>query len=462
MRLLRSLISLICLLGLLFGVGGCTQTYSTTVKSAQKISQTNGNLNANLNAGDRFGAALANIGDLDQDGIPDLAVGSPDDDESGNDRGAVWILFMDNKGRVKNRVKITAGVSGFAGSLNDSDHFGSAVASPGDLDGDGIPDLVVGAPGDDDNGPDRGALWVLFLNRNGSVRTQQKISDVSGGFVAGLQDNDQFAGAIAAIGDLNGDGITDLVVGSAQCDDGGSNRGAVYILFMNHDGTTQSQQKISATAGNFHGDLHDEDHFGSAVTRIGDLDGDGVMDIAVGASGDDSGGSDRGAVWVMFMNRDGTVKSAQKIAQDNAKFDQLLADGDNFGSALADVGDLNGDGIDELAVGADQSGDGGPVRGAVYILFLKKTAEVISSSRISQLAGKFPGSLNDGEQFGAALVGLGDLDGDGNKDIVVGADMDNDGGTATGASWVLFMSAVKLGYRIDPSANLDSYFRGKR
>ena len=160
------------------------------------------------------------------------------------------------------------------------------------------------------------------------------------------------------------------------------------------------------------------------------------------------------------MNLDATVKAEQKISQGNADFDQLLVDGDSFGSALADVGDLNSDGIDELAVGANQSGDGGPVRGAVYILFLKKTGKVISSSRISQLAGNFPDSLTDGEQFGDAVLGLGDLDGDGNKDIAVGANLDNDGNTGAGAVWVLFMSPVKIGNRVDPNANLNDYFTG--
>jgi len=319
----------------------------------------------------------------------------------------------------------------------------------------------VGAPGDDDGGTDRGAVWVLFLNADGSVHYQQKISDLSGGLATGLNDNDQFGGAVASAGDINGDGIPDLVVGSTGCDDGGTDRGAVYILFMNRDGTVQSEQKISSSAGNFTGPLSDYDHFGSAVAGVGDIDGDGIPDIVVGASGDDSGGTDRGAIWVLFMNRDGTVKAQQKISQLDGQFDQVLSDNEHFGSALADVGDLNGDGRDEVAVGANQNGDGGPARGAVYILFLQKTGEVISSSRISQTAGHFPDTLTDGEQFGDAVVGLGDLDGDGNKDIAVGANLDDDGGTDRGALWVLFMSSVSVGYRTDPNANLATYFSGK-
>lgn len=448
--------------GFALAMTACTQTYSVEVSSAQKISDTQGNLNlnTNLNNGDQIGAALANLGDLNADGMSELAAGSPDDDTAGTDRGAVRVVFLDTAGQVQNSITLTQGLNGFTGTLQDNDHFGSAIAAIADLDGDNIPDMAVGAPGDDDNGSDRGALWIVFLNADGSVHYQQKISDLVGGLVAGLEDNDQFGDAVASADDINADGIPDLVVGSRGCDDGGTNRGAVYILFMNRDGTVQSQQKISATSGNFSGVLHDGDQFGSAVAGIGDLDGDGIPDIAVGASGDDSGGSNRGAVWVLFMNRDGTVRAQQPISQTDGQFDQVLSDGENFGSALADVGDLNDDGRDELAVGANHNGDGGLSRGAVYILFLKQTGEVISSSRISQNAGNFPDSLSDSEQFGDAVTGLGDLDGDGNKDIAVGANLDDDGGSDRGALWVLFMSSVKVGYRSDPNASLATYFAG--
>ena len=113
------------------------------------------------------------------------------------------------------------------------------------------------------------------------------------------------------MGDLDGDGITDLAVG-AYYDDGGTNCGAMWILFLNANGTTKSYQKISDTAGSFTGTLSDDDRFGSSVASLGDLDGDGVADIAVGARLDDDGGSGRGAVWILFLNTNGTVKSYQQ------------------------------------------------------------------------------------------------------------------------------------------------------
>jgi hypothetical protein len=95
--------------------------------------------------------------------------------------------------------------------------------------------------------------------------------------------------------------VGDLAVGAWPDDDGGLDRGAVWILFLNPDGTVDSHQKISDTVGGFTGTLDDEDHFGVSMTSLGDLDGDGVGDLAVGAARDDDGGLNRGAVWILFL-----------------------------------------------------------------------------------------------------------------------------------------------------------------
>ena len=112
----------------------------------------------------------------------DLALGAQADNDGGPDRGAVWILFLNPDGTLKGEQRISALSGNFAGSLSNYDHFGSALAGLGDLDGDGLVDLAVGAPDDDDSNFDKGAVWVLFLNADGSVKTHQKISALEGGF----------------------------------------------------------------------------------------------------------------------------------------------------------------------------------------------------------------------------------------------------------------------------------------
>ena len=217
------------IIGLVLAVSGCTKTYSTEVASSQKISESTGNFSSTLNTGDQFGSAITNIGDLDNDGVIDLAVGAPYDDDNGPDRGAVWILFMNDNGQVDIKQKLADNTGGFGAGLDDGDQFGSAVTALGDLNKDGFPDVAVGTPGDDDGGNNRGAIWILFLNSNGTVQTKQKISNLTGGFTGELTDNVQFGRALTNIGDLNNDGIADLAVGVQDDDDGGINRGAVWI-----------------------------------------------------------------------------------------------------------------------------------------------------------------------------------------------------------------------------------------
>ena len=183
-----------------------------------------------------------------------------------------------------------------------SDNFGRALANLGDLDSDGVSDLAVGAFLDNDGGTGRGAVWILFMNTDGTVKSEQKISDTAGGFNGILDNGDNFGESVASLGDLDNDGVSDLAVGAILDDDGGIDRGAVWILFMNTDGTVKSEQKISDTAGGFNGILDNSDTFGASVAGMGDLDGDGVTDLAVGADGDDDGDHDFGSVWILFLN----------------------------------------------------------------------------------------------------------------------------------------------------------------
>ncbi|MCP5029620.1 MAG: hypothetical protein GY929_25390, partial [Actinomycetia bacterium] len=270
-----------------------------TVGGEQKISDIVGGLTGPLGNADCFGASTASIGDLDGDGIVDIAVGAYRDDDGGTDRGAVYVLLLNADGTVKAEQKISSTTGGFTGPLGNSDRFGASVAGVGDVDGDGIVDIAVGAYLDDDGGSSRGAVYVLFLNADGTVKAEQKISSTTGGLTGPLDNSDRFGQSVAGVGDVDGDGIPDIAVGASQDDDGGSAAGAAYVLFLIVDGTVKAEQQISSPTGGLTGPLDNSDYFGRSVTGVGDLDGDGIVDIAVGAYYDDDGGSKRGAVYVL-------------------------------------------------------------------------------------------------------------------------------------------------------------------
>ncbi len=445
--------------GGLLALGAASTAQDCAVLSEQKISGTAGGFTGSLDNSDNFGRSAAALGDLDGDGVEDLAVGAPFDDDGASNQGAVWILFLNGDGTVKAHQKISESAGGFAGDLDAADHFGFAVSALGDLDADGIGDLAVGAHGDDDGASTRGAVWILFLNANGTVKQEQKISDTEGGFTGSLNTGDNFGFAVASLGDLDGDGTGDLAVGARLDDDGGADRGAVWILFLHADGTVKGHQKISDTQGGFLGDLDDGDEFGWAAASPGDVDGDGLADVAVGVQLDDDGGPERGAVWILFLNADGTVRNEQKISHTQGGFGGTLDDDDRFGWSLSAPGDYDGDGTVDVAAGAVGDDDGGDRRGALWLLLLNADGTVKDEHKISDTAGGFGGVLENSDQLGSSAAPVGDLDGDGAPNLAVGAWLDDDGGENRGAVWKLSLGhgsseVTRLGIPPNPNAFL--------
>ena len=415
-----------------------------TVKGIQKVSDTQGGFTPPLDTNDQLGRAVANLGDLDGNGVVDLASAGLGDDDGGLDNGAAYVIFLRPDGRgVLKAQKISELAGGFTGVLDEGDQFGRALAGIGDLDGDGLPDLAVGANYDDDGGSNRGALWLLRLNADGTVKQTSKISSTQGGFTGPLRANDEFGRAVASLGDLDGDGVIDLAVGAPTDSTGGTRRGAVWILFLNRDGTVKRHVKIASGLGGFTGRLKNLDWWGFSLANLGDFDGDGVTDLAVGAALDDDGAVNAGAAWLLYLRSDGTVKEHRKISMLSGGFTGALEFPDQFGTSVAPLGDLNGDGITDLAVGAVKDGDGGAERGAVYVLFLTANGTVAFHQKISNLEGGWPlRTLNNWDWLGSSLAPLGDLDGDGVFDVTIGARNDDDGGPNNGAFYLTFLNGT--------------------
>lgn len=299
--------------------------------------------------------------------------------------------------------------------LNDGAFFGKSSADVGDVDGDGINDLLVGASGKHDC-DGCGAVFILFMSTDATIREYSKISKHSGGFGYNLGGWERFGTSVAGIGDIDSDGVPDIAVGAIEYD-GGAKGGSVFIIRLRSNGHVKGWKRIGHS---FDVPLGDYDMFGTSITSLGDLDGDGVVDIAVGATQDRlssdwvspcmADACSFGYVLILFLKVDGTVKGTQKITSGQAGFGAALQIRNHFGSSLANLGDLDGDGVVDLAVGANGKGahlDGamGEGTGELFILFLsdRRDGTVRSYQRIGQGVGGLTAQLASYSQFGSGM-----------------------------------------------------------
>ena len=416
-----------------------------TLMSTKKISALSGNIPANvLQTGDQFGCSIDTIGDLNGDGVMDIVVGAFGDDDGNSGTGAAYILFMDSNRTVNSYQKISATQGNFIGNnLQAGEGFGYRVASIGDINNDGIMDIAVGSPFSDVGGTDRGSVYVIFLNTNGTVKGHQKINN-SNGYLSGgipLQNSGWFA-SVSAIGDINNDGIPDIAVGCSQDSGGPSSyqKGAIYVLLMDTTGKASSYYKIQNGVTNFTNLMLNGDRLGISVSSIGDINRDGIPDIASGAFRDDTGGNNSGAVYVIFLDTNGSVKSYSKIS--NSSFTSNVLSGE-FGVSVSGVHDVDGNGVDNLLIGAYSQSN---YAGAAYLINIDTTGTVVDYKKYEGTA--IPTNTSN-ERFGWGASRFADINKDGYLEVCVGAARDNDGGSMTGAVYVLSLK-VNLSVNIFP------------
>ena len=331
-------------------------------------------------------------------------------------------------------TRISNGEGGMDADIENGDRFGRDHDSIGDVDGDGVVDLIFGARSDDDGAEDAGAVYILFMNADGTVESNQKISALHGGFTDELEARNYFGYGVAGIGDYDGDSVPDVAVSAPN--------GAVpvlYILHLNRDGTIKSMVRT-------------EDVIAQGLSAVGDIDQDGRIDLVAA----DPNGAGGGQAHLLFFGADSTLKSDETVTFGGGMggFGGSLAAGDSFGgreSAL--LGDLDQDGTQELAIGAFLS-DGG--HGAIWIVSLdSETHQVVDERKIAPGLDGFdediPLDTNPngtvGGQFGHALVGAGDLNGDGVPDLITSANQYNNG-----VGYVIYLNpdkSVKTFTRLD-------------
>jgi hypothetical protein len=344
-----------------------------------------------------YGTAVAGAGDVNDDGFADILVGGDLFDRGETDEGGAWLYLGSAAG-----VDTTADWSGEGNGQNA--YFGYAVAGAGDVNGDGFADALIGIPG-------RNQARVYTGGPGGLSPTPAWTAFGSGSF--GL--------AVAGAGDVNGDGYDDVVVGAVNDSNGQIGEGRAFVYM----GSAAGLAALPAWTGE---GAQTGARFAYSVGTAGDVNGDGYDDLIVGAAEYDAGETNEGRAYVFLGSAAGLAATPVWSAESDQPDTY-------FGFSVGSAGDVNGDGYDEVLVGATWYAVTSPDDGRAYV-FLGS-----AGGPAALPAWTTTGSH---EELGFWLDSAGDVNDDGFADVIVGAPHHHDPDYAEGAALVFLGSPAGL------------------
>ncbi len=369
-------------------------------------------------AEDLAGYGVTGVGDVNNDGYDDIFVTAQQNDAGGLNAGAAYVVL----GPITGTFGLGAADARWTG-VGANDQV-SDPAYGGDINGDGTVDLLVGAQFNDTAGTDAGAAYILF--GPGTAGGSLASADV---VITGEAIGDEAGSSLWAEGDVDGNGIADVLVGARKQDGGGADSGALYVLL---GPVTTSTSLANADAKWVGAHPGAEIGWGVSVSTAGDVNGDGYDDILVGARFDNDVGTYAGAAYLILGPV--TTGTSASLATADAKLLGELAR-DFTGDAVHGPGDIDADGFDDLLIGSGYNDAGAANGGAVYIVNGPVTGTVSLAS--------FDGAIRaEGADDRARGHGVGDLDNDGHADVMLGAMLNDRAGLDAGAVYLFYGSGL--------------------
>ncbi len=328
------------------------------------------------------------------------------------------------------------GSNGFAlNGINAFDASGGSVSGAGDINGDGFDDLIIGAPGAEPNGFNSGQSYVVFGSDGGFPASLELAElDGSNGFALnGINGNDLSGVSVSGAGDVNGDGFDDLIVGAPGAYANAFFSGQSYVVFGSDEGFPASLElaDLEGSNGFALNGINAFDASGGSVSGAGDVNGDGFDDLIIGAFGQS---------YVVFGSDGGFPASLELSDLNGSNGFALNASGSSVSGAVSGAGDINGDGFDDIIVGARFADPNGDSSGQSYVVF-GDDGGFPASLELADLDGSNGFALNginSGDRSGRSVSSAGDIDGDGIDDLIIGASGADPNGSGSGQSYVVF------------------------
>ncbi|RFO96304.1 hypothetical protein DIC66_13405 [Rhodoferax lacus] len=398
-------------------------------------------------AGDGSGYRVANAGDVNGDGLSDMIVSSSVDATA---VGKSYVVFGKTDNSPINLSAVAVGSGGFLiPALSAGDGSGWAISGAGDLNGDGLSDLLVSTPFTNANA-EAGRSYVVYGKATTNAVDLNAVANGVGGFVInGISTLDRSGFKLSSGGDVNGDGFTDVVVAAPNANNGGSSingTGSTYVVFGKASNTAVNLSAIAAGTGGFaiNGGAGDFTS-GYAANSAGDVNGDGLDDLVIGSPNDNNS---TGASYVVFGKSSTSAINLSAVAAGTGGF--VIAGTGTFadsGYSVSSAGDVNGDGLADVLVASPSFSSG--LNTSAYVVFGKASGSAVNLATLTAGAGGTGGFVINGvsasDGVGFSVSSAGDMNGDGLSDIIVSALYANG---RTGSSYVVYgkadASAVNL------------------
>ncbi|MFT5679921.1 MAG: hypothetical protein ACI8RZ_000826 [Myxococcota bacterium] len=321
------------------------------------------------------------------------------------------------------------------------DLAGWALSDAGDVDGDGYDDFLIGAPDEDTNGSEAGAAYLIF----GLPTDNLILGDGYEATFLGTDASDQAGWSVSGAGDVNDDGYDDFMVGAPEDDDNGSNSGSVMLML---GPVTAGSFGLTGASSLFTGD-DSTDYAGWALSDAGDINADGYADLLIGAPGESTNANSAGAAYLILgpASTSDALNSIGYALYGGSTSDQL-------GYAVSGGGDIDGDGYDDLLIGAPDESTGASQAGAVYVRY----GPLSSTGSMSVFVDVELYGTSNNEAAGYALSVSQDANDDGYSDLLIGAPGESTNGNRAGAAYLVY-GPLSSGGTVD-LADADGIFYG--
>ena len=427
-----------------------------------ELDGTNGFTLTGIDPYDESGFSVSSAGDVNGDGYDDLIIGARGGSPNGESyAGETHVVY--GRAGADGVLALSAldGTNGFTlTGIDPYDYAGVSVSSAGDVNGDGYDDLIIGARGGDPNGEsDAGETHVVYGGARApgtdGVLHLSTLDGTNGFTLTGIDPYDDSGYSVSSAGDVNGDGYDDLIIGARGADPHGSRSGETYVIYggtsVPGTGGVLALSALDGTNGFTLTGIDALDDSGYAVSSAGDVNGDGYDDLIIGARGADPNGDRSGETHVVYggARAPGTDGVLALSALDGTNGFTLtgIDPGDYSGVSVSSAGDVNGDGYDDLIIGARGGGqDGKANAGETHVVYGGARAPgangVLALSALDGTNGFTLTGIDPGDVSGTSVSSAGDVNGDGYDDLIIGArGGDPNGESDAGETYVVYGGA---------------------